>query len=116
MAVVHCSRWTGKSWDKGLLNTAEDIAELQAAEGIGVPVEPGLPGLPVVPEHTGCTVVVVVVPHIDKDLAGMGPGTGLDPQLEPLGLLEDCNMLRHIRVHRHPGMPQDRSGPLKKYT
>lgn len=81
-----------------------------------MPAEPGLPGLPVAPEDTGCTVVaVVVVPHIDKDLAGMGQqGTGLDPRLEPWGLLEDYNKLRYIRVHRHPGMLQGRSGSLKK--
>ena len=78
-----------------------------------MPAEQGPLGRPVVPEDTGCTVVVVVVPHIDKDLAGIGQGTGLDPQLEPLGLLEDCSTLRYIQVHRHPGMLQDKSGSLK---
>ena len=117
--AVHCNRKMGKHWDKGLLNTAEDIAELQAVEGTGEPEEPGLsgrpeepglPGAPVVPERTGRIVVEL---HTDKDQVGMGKGTGLALWLEPLGHLEDCNKLRYIRVHRHPGMIQDKFGSLK---
>lgn len=83
--VAHCNRKMGKHWDKGLLNTAEDIVGLQAVEGTGGLEELGLPGRPepgepAVPEGTGCTVAE---PHIDKDQVGMGKGTGLDPWLEP---------------------------------
>lgn len=110
--AVHCNKSTGRYWDMELPNTAEDIAELalQAVEGIGVPVELGLLGGPVVLEHTGYIVVAVAVPRIGTDLAGMGPGMGIGQRLEPWDLLEDCNRLGHIRVHRHPGILQGRSG------
>ena len=111
--AVHCSRSTGRYWDKGLLNTAEDIAELQVVEGTEVPVGPGLLGQPVVLEHTGCIVVAVAAPHIGTGLAGMGPGTGIGQRLEPWDSLEDCNKFGYIRVHRHPGILQGRSGSLK---
>lgn len=87
--VVYCNRTMGKHWDKGLLNTAEDIVELQAVEGtggseeprlLGQPEEPELPGKPVVPERIGRTVVE---PHTGKDQVGTEKGTGLDPWLEP---------------------------------
>ena len=87
--VAHCNRSMGKHWDKGPLNTAEDIVELQAVEGtegseepglLERPEEPGLPGKPVVPERTGRTVVE---PHTGKDQVGMEKGTGLDLWLEP---------------------------------
>ena len=87
--AVDCNRTMGKHWDRGLLNTVEDIVELQAVEGTGGSEEPGLlgqpegpelPGKPVVPERTGRTVVEL---HIGKDQVGMEKGTGLDPWLEP---------------------------------
>ena len=114
--AVHCNRTMGKHWDRGLLNTVEDIVELEAVEGtggseepglLGQPEGPGLPGKPVVPERTGRTVVEL---HIGKDHVGMEKGTGLDPWLEPWGQLEDCNRLRYIQVHRHRGMLQDKFG------
>lgn len=84
------------------------------------PEEQGLPRLPeepVVPEGTGVPGRTVVEPHIGKDLAGTGKGTGLGhPWLGPWGLLEDYNRLRYIRVHRHRGMIQDKSGSLKDGT
>lgn len=116
--AVHCNRKMGMHWDKGLLNTAEDIVELQAVEGIGEPEElelparpeePGLPGEPVAPEHIDRTVVEL---HTGRDQVGMGKGTGLALWLEPLGQLEDCNRLRYIQVHKHPGMLQDKFGSL----
>ena len=44
--VVHCNRKMDKHLDKGLLNTAEDIVELQAVEGTGGSEELGLLGQP----------------------------------------------------------------------
>ena len=117
--VVHCNRKMDKHWDKGLLNTAEDIVELQAVEGtggseelglLGQPEKPRLPGKPVASERTGRTVVE---PHIGKDQVGTEKGTGLDPWLEPWGQPEDCNRLRYIPVHRHRDMLQDKFGSLK---
>lgn len=87
--VVYCNRTMGKHWDKGLLNTAEDIVELQAVEGTGGSEEPGLPGQPEEPELPGKPVVpertdrTVVEPHTGKDQVGTEKGTGLDPWLEP---------------------------------
>lgn len=90
-----------------------DIAEPLVAEGIGASAEPALPGVPAVllvePVDTGRTVVER---HIGTGFADSHQGTGLGPQLGPWGLLVDCNKLRYIRVHRHPGMIQDKSDSL----
>ena len=115
--AVHCSKTVDRNLGKGLQNTAEDIAELQAAEGTALPAVPEasvVPGLPVVIEGSAVLERTVVVAGTDKESADKGRDTGIDPLLGPWGLLiERCSMLLCSLEHRRLGRIQDRFGSLR---